>query len=54
VLEGPRLVELTVAPVAAPPTEARYEVVIGRCRVVVAGDFDDAVLVRLLRVAGAC
>jgi transposase-like protein len=53
-LEAPRLVELTVAPLPGPAAETRYEVVIGRCRVVVGADFDDAVLGRLLRVAGAC
>ena len=55
-----RLVEVTLASVADPaptstrPTASRYEVHVGRCRVLVDRDFDDAELARLLRVAAAC
>lgn len=46
-----------VAEAAAPveePTATRYAVCVGRCRVLLGADFDDAVLARLLRVAAAC
>jgi transposase-like protein len=54
-----RLVEITptssvVGPPVHPPPTARYEVQVGRCRVFVGGDFDDAALARILRVAAAC
>lgn len=58
-----RLVELATTSIAVEaametpveaPGVARYEVSVGRCRVMVSTDFDDTVLARLLRVAAAC
>ena len=56
-----RLIEVALSsgvPQAAAPAEestaARYAVCMGRCRVLLGTDFDDAVLTRLLRVAAAC
>lgn len=54
-----RLVEITAmscvnSPPDPSPSSARYEVQVGRCRVLVGSDFDDAVLARVLRVASAC
>ncbi|MSP56942.1 MAG: hypothetical protein EXR69_15260 [Myxococcales bacterium] len=46
--------ESTAEPVSGTPTTARYEVHVGRCRVLIDRDFDDAELARLLRVAAAC
>ena len=52
--ESPRLVEVVAAPEPEPPPAARYDVVVGRFRVVVGDDFADATLARLLRVVAAC
>lgn len=56
-----RLIEVALSsgvPQPAAPAEestaARYAVCVGRCRVLLGTDFDDAVLTRLLRVAAAC
>ena len=54
-----RLVEITatssvVSPADPSPAQARYEVQVGRCRVLVGNDFDAAALARLLHVAAAC
>lgn len=50
--EAPRLVEVTAVGAAEPA--ARYDVVIGRFRVVVGDDFAEATLARLLRVVASC
>lgn len=48
----PRLVEVGLAPLPAPP--AHDEVVVGRFRVVVDDDFTEGALARLLRVVSSC
>jgi hypothetical protein len=52
--EVPRLVEVTVPVALKADASARYDVVVGRFRVVVGDDFADATLARLLRVVAAC
>lgn len=49
---SPRLVEVALP--VRPPASARYEVMVGRCRVVVEDDFAEATLARLLRVVASC
>lgn len=50
----PRLVEVTSATPREPAGAARYDVVVGRYRVVVGDDFADGTLARLLRVVASC
>ena len=52
--EVPRLVEVTVPAAPMVDVAARYDVVVGRFRVVVGEDFADATLARLLRVVASC
>lgn len=52
--EVPRLVEVTVPAASKAEAAARYDVVVGRFRVVVGDDFADATLARLLRVVTSC
>ena len=50
--QSPRLVELVPASISR--STARYVVRVGVFAIEVDGDFDEAVLVRLLRALGAC
>lgn len=52
-LPEPRLVEVTVTP-PREPAPVRYDVVVGRFRVVVGDDFAESTLARLLRVVASC
>lgn len=51
---APRLVEVTVPVAPMVEVAARYNIVVGRFRVVVREDFADATLARLLRVVASC
>jgi hypothetical protein len=49
---SPRIVELVPAPVSRPA--ARYVLRVGVFAIELDGDFDEAVVVRLVRALGAC
>lgn len=53
-LPEPRLIEVTVTPPRESAPVARYDIVVGRFRVVVGDEFADATLARLLRVVASC
>ena len=53
-MEAPRLVEVTVSTPQAAPGAARYDIVVGRYRVVVGDDFAEKTLSRLLRMVASC